>query len=110
MSASTAAYMFGGPSSKHEKFHWKFRYIFVMTHDGARLAIDWEVPRQSPDAQMQQQPQLFSFEQCKAEILQRPIQQSVVLIFHGINKDASFGYIQSLQTDVYQSWMGGRRP
>jgi predicted alpha/beta-fold hydrolase len=106
MVASTAAYMFGGPSSEHEKLHWKFREILVMTHDGARLAIDWEVPRLSPDAQTQQQPPpLLPFEQRKAEILQGPIQQPVVLLFHGINNDSSFGYMQSLQrTFANRGW------
>jgi predicted alpha/beta-fold hydrolase len=87
--ASTAAYLLGGPS-KTEK-HLRFREILTMTQDGAKIGVDWEVPCQTKGG-----PEL-SVEERKAQIIEGPIREPVVIVFHGINNDASFGYVKSLQ-------------
>jgi predicted alpha/beta-fold hydrolase len=88
--SSTAAYLLGGPSSTEE--HIRFREIITMAQDGASIAVDWEVPWRTQNASS-----TISQEHRKAEILKGPIRQPVVVILHGINNDASFGYMQSLQ-------------
>jgi predicted alpha/beta-fold hydrolase len=88
--SSAAAYLLGGPSSTEE--HIRFREIIVMAQDGANIAVDWEVPWRTRNASS-----TVSQEHRKAEILKGPIRQPVVVILHGINNDASFGYMQSLQ-------------
>ena len=82
--SSTAAYLLGGPSLTEE--HLRFREIVTMAHDGAKIAVDWEVPLKKS-----------SHEARKREILNGPIHQPVIIILHGINNDSSFGYMQSLQ-------------
>ena len=54
----------------------------IMPQDGERIAIDWELPQNSSLLTMD-------------NILSGPIQTTVVIILHGINNDASFGYIRS---------------
>jgi predicted alpha/beta-fold hydrolase len=87
--ASTAAYLLGGPSKTEE--HLRFREILTMTQDGAKIGVDWEVPCQTKGG-----PEL-SVEERKAQILKGPIREPVIIVFHGINNDASFGYVKSLQ-------------
>lgn len=84
--ASAAAYIMGGPPSTEE--HVRFRQLLKMSQDGATIAIDWELP--PPDAYSK------SVEQRKAQVLNGPIEQPVVVIMHGINNDTSFGYVRSL--------------
>lgn len=90
MMSSAAAFFMGGPRSTKE--HVRFREIFTMAADGARIAVDWELPI-SPSSSSSS---ALSVEQRKNEILRGPIQQPVVLILHGINNDSSFGYVRSL--------------
>jgi predicted alpha/beta-fold hydrolase len=60
--------------------------MMEMTQDGAKIAVDWEVPPNSNvDPQIQKQ-----------QVLHGIIRQPVVLILHGINNDTSFGYMRSL--------------
>jgi len=82
---SVIAYLKIGPrrDSRHQ-----FREIMTMPQDGAQIAIDWELPQRSLDGTM-------DMEQRKEQILKGPIQATVVIILHGINNDASFGYIRS---------------
>jgi predicted alpha/beta-fold hydrolase len=99
MVASCAAYLLAGPSKKEE--HVKFREMFRMTQDGATIAVDFEVPRQS-----KRELQLLSVGERKAQIVNGPIRQPVVIILHGINNDASFGYMQSLmRTFANRGWV-----
>lgn len=78
--ASTAAYMLSGP---HKQNYIHFREIVTMPQDGAKIALDWELPPS-------QYPQVV-----KKAALRGPLTKHVVLILHGINNDASFGYIRS---------------
>lgn len=97
MVASTAAYLLGGPSL-NPKDHVRFREVLTMTQDGAQLALDWEVPRDTEDTN--------NDEAIQRSIRGGPIRRPVVIILHGINNDASFGYMRSLQrTYVDRGWV-----
>jgi len=92
--SSTAAYLLGGPSSSDR--HVRFRQIIDMAQDGARLALDWELP---PDSSAS------TDEERKQRIITGPIKEPVVLILHGINNDSSFGYVRSLmRTCTDRGW------
>ena len=95
--SSTAAYLKGGPSSSSKKNYVRFREIFKMSQDGARIAVDWEVQRQRKEKVGVKELMLQSeIEGIKQEILNGVVRQPVVIILHGINNDSSFGYIKSL--------------
>jgi len=87
ISNSMAAYMHLGPRAKDE--HVAFRETFVMPADGATIAVDWELPanirREDVSCPNQQRP-----------VFSSPLQNPIVLILHGINNDASFGYIRNV--------------
>lgn len=83
MISSTAAYLGRGPSSRINFL--RFRELFATSQDGARLAIDWEVREDNDETKNLRQ-----------DILNGPIRKPIVLILHGINNDASFGYMKSL--------------
>mmetsp|Transcript_3405 Transcript_3405/g.7062 ORF Transcript_3405/g.7062 Transcript_3405/m.7062 type:complete len:498 (-) Transcript_3405:231-1724(-) len=87
MMASTGAYLMGGPAATER--HLRFRQVIRMPQDGAQIGVDWELPVDS-----QTPPR--SNEERQAEILHGPIHTSVVLILHGINNHAGFGYVKSL--------------
>jgi predicted alpha/beta-fold hydrolase len=89
MVSSSAAYLMGGPSSTER--HLRFREVLTMTQDGATIAVDWEAPKRSNDDNSNSDAQL------KHTILHGTILHPVVIILHGINNDASFGYMRSLQ-------------
>ena len=96
--ASTASYLFGGPSSENDNLHIRFREVLTMSQDGAKLAVDWEVPRNSPPSSSSSSTSVqLSPEERKEQFLKGPIQQPVVLIIHGMNNDSSFGYMRSFQ-------------
>ena len=71
----------------------RFREIMTMGYDGAQIAIDWELP---PEPITSTHAPYKSPTQRRDEILHGPITKPVVVILHGINNDASFGYIRSL--------------
>ena len=82
--ASTVAYLAGGPRPRAKRF--RVTEIVTMPLDGARVSLDWEFPmskENDDDDQQQQQPTVL-----------HP-QSHVVLLWHGINNDSSFGYIRS---------------
>ena len=60
-----------------------------MPLDGAKLALDWEVPYEDENNS--------SCKNSKEWVFSRPIRKPVVLILHGINNDSNSGYIRSLQ-------------
>ena len=79
--ASTAAYLLGGPPKQN---FITFREVVTMPQDGARIALDWELPpSEQPD-------------QVKNLARTGPLEKHIVLILHGINNDANFGYVRSL--------------
>lgn len=71
----------------------RFRELMTMGYDGAQIAIDWEIP---PEQITSTHIPLKTPKQRRNEILHGPIRKPVVVILHGINNDASFGYIRSL--------------
>jgi len=82
---SLTAYFKIGPRRKNSYSSTSvdsFREIMIMPQDGERIAIDWELPQNSS---------LLT----RDHILSGPIRTTVVIILHGINNDASFGYIRS---------------
>jgi len=93
--SSTAAYLGRGPSSETD--YLRFREIFTMSQDGARIAVDWEVRgrRQDKSGGKLSKRRLES-QHIKQSVLNGPIRHPVVLILHGINNDSSFGYMKSL--------------
>lgn len=85
--ASTFAYLLPGPSRLDS--HPRFREILTMPADGAKVAIDWELP---PSRGNRDRP--LSIEE--SAVRNGPIKVPVVVILHGINNHANFGYIRSL--------------
>mmetsp|Transcript_37137 Transcript_37137/g.57598 ORF Transcript_37137/g.57598 Transcript_37137/m.57598 type:complete len:564 (+) Transcript_37137:99-1790(+) len=93
--SSTAAYLLGGPTKGE---HLCFREVVTSTQDGAAFAIDWEIPLQVGSRAVPP-------EDAKQHVLKGPIHNPVVVILHGINNDASFGYIRSLmRTFADRGW------
>jgi predicted alpha/beta-fold hydrolase len=79
--SSTAAYLVLGPA---EEEFINFREVLTMSHDGAKIALDWELPpSKKPEAE-------------KIAALKGPLMKHVVVILHGINNHARFGYMKAL--------------
>ena len=96
--ASAAAYALSGPPSSDGFV--RFREVMKMTQDGATIGVDWEAPIHTKEA-----PLILTANRRKENILQGRIREPVVIILHGINNDASFGYMQSLQrTFAKRGW------
>lgn len=83
--ASTVAYLLGGPADSDR--HLRFREFMKMPSDGAIIAVEWELPFEDNPA---------TNDERKQEILRGKIRQPVVLILHGMNNHADFGYVRSL--------------
>jgi len=92
MIASTAAYLGRGPAARQNFV--RFREVFTMSQDRARIAVDWEFQRDKGDNN--QRMQESEIEAMKQNISNGPIRKPVVIILHGINNDSSFGYMKSL--------------
>ena len=86
--SSTMAYLKGGPSSASKKKYVRFREIFDMPQDGARIAVDWEYTQNLKDED--------EVSQSGIEWKRQKLRHPVVIILHGINNDSSFGYMKSL--------------
>ena len=84
--SSTAAYLFGGPT--HSQEYIRFREVLTMEFDGATVAIDWELPISPGSTKTPYERQ--------SDVLHGPIDRPVILIVHGINNHANFGYIRSM--------------
>ena len=82
-----------GSSATHPNPLLRFREKFRMGSDGTDIGVDWEVPPERYDSTLDPQK---SPAKRRREVLSGPINRPVVLILHGINNDASFGYIRSL--------------
>jgi len=77
--SSTAAYLMGGPS-KHG--YTNFRECFTMSTDGATIAVDWELPK--------------NLGLNKEQVLFGPISTPIVIVIHGLNNHANYGYVRSM--------------
>jgi len=94
--SSTAAFLLGGPPDSN--LHLKFRELIRMPFDGAVIAVDWELPFLGENS--------ATDEERRQEILQGKFEQPVVIILHGMNNDASFGYVKSMaRTIVERGWV-----
>lgn len=78
--SSAVAFLGGGPSAGG---YIRFREVVVMSQDGAQVALDWELPVSDTPA-------------FKEAALKGPLPKNLILILHGINNDADFGYMRSL--------------
>lgn len=87
--ASAAAYALHGPKERHLRFEEKMH----MTSDGAEISVVWEVPRQTYKSSLQSR---LTNDELKEQILNGPIDRPVVIILHGINNSAHFGYMKDL--------------
>ena len=83
--SSTAAYLLGGPSRTDE--HIQFREIINLTLDGGKMAMEWELPVVQTTESKQERIQ---------RVLKGSIDRPVVVVIHGINNHANFGYIRSM--------------
>ena len=100
--ASTAAYLAGGPQQSATKRNVRnVREILTMPWDGAQIALDWEIPINSS---LHEDNHVYSHDNyTRAAFVVKNGQNNVqvfpkshvVLIWHGINNDTSFGYIRS---------------
>jgi predicted alpha/beta-fold hydrolase len=84
--ASTASYLFPGPTSEYVEF----REIVHMTMDGATVAIDWELP-------VKNTVHLDDKEGLIDNIRHGPISKPIVLVMHGMNNHSNYGYVRSMK-------------
>jgi hypothetical protein len=91
--SSVAAYSLLGPPST--KDHLRFRQVLTMSADGAKIALEWELPPVSS-----QEERAMTDSQRKQEVLSKGgIKKPLILIMTGMNNHAKFGYIKSLQRE-----------
>lgn len=106
--SSIAAYLFGGP--KKSDAYIQLREVITIPQDGAKIALDWELPtigffKQNNDNLYNYYNNMSDMERTN-EILYGPITLPIVIILHGINNDASFGYMRSLmRTCTNHGWI-----
>ena len=94
--SSAAAYLLGGPPDSD--LHVRFREQMHIPVDGAVIAVEWELPFLDNSAATE--------EERKREILVGTIRQPVVLVLHGLNNHADFGYVRSMmRTCVARGWV-----
>ena len=86
---SAAAYLLHGPEEKYLCFEEEMR----MESDGAVTSVVWEVPLQIYSSSLHFH---LTDEEQKEKILRGPIDRPVVMICHGINNNANFGYMKGL--------------
>jgi len=73
-----------------------------MPADGGTIALDWEIPL--PEYASSLTPRK-SRDDIQKDISKGPIDQPVVIILHGINNHAGFGYMKSLM-QTFSTWDG----
>lgn len=97
---STYGYMKPGQSRLRSGPSNGFRERIKCSRDGAILALDWKVPGKVMGK--------FDddIEKCSNYVKHGTIQETVVLILHGVNTDTSFGYMQSIMNScVDMGWV-----
>jgi predicted alpha/beta-fold hydrolase len=99
--SSVAAYALWGPPPTDQ--HLAFRQVITMSADGAKIALDWELPPQKTTTGQQK----MTDQQRRAQVTTKGgIHKPVILISTGMNNDTSFGYIKSLQrTFTDRGWI-----
>ena len=85
--ASTAAYVFPGPT----KENIEFREFLQMTLDGATVAIDWELPGVNTTDSSDDADAMIT------NIKEGPITKPIVLVVHGMNNHSNYGYVRSMK-------------
>lgn len=110
--ASVHAYLSSGPAVSDD--HYRFTEVLHMPSDGALVALDWELPPVSMFVASKPSVEPASLassilttsttsetlqEQQEQQVLQGKIAQPLVLILHGINNHAGFGYMRSLMRE-----------
>jgi predicted alpha/beta-fold hydrolase len=96
--SSTAGYMSGGPSASEQ--HIFFREIMKMSLDGGTVAIDWELPVVVTTKTRDEQEQ---------DIRNGSIDKPVIIIIHGLNNHANFGYVRSMMRACSnRGWIAAR--
>jgi predicted alpha/beta-fold hydrolase len=91
--ASTAAYLANGPRPRAKRF--RVREIVTMPLDGARIALDWEFPISAVSSYDDDDGDVLRQKKGNTSAVVPHPKSHVVVIWHGINNDASFGYIRS---------------
>lgn len=91
---SISGYAKVGPKNKN-----RIREILTMASDGARVALDWEFPYS-----VSQSDSNYNEEQRRA--VKGPHNVPVVVLLHGINNSAEFGYIRSMMDScIKRGWI-----
>jgi predicted alpha/beta-fold hydrolase len=91
--SSAAAFLVRGPP--HSERHIRFREIIRIPLDGTHIGIEWELPAESSPTSTS-----------RDEILNGPIRRPVVLVLHGLNNHADFGYVRSMmRTCATRGWV-----
>lgn len=66
----------------------RFREVVTVSYDGAKIALDWELPDDNDDD--------TCMNHDENSIRNGPIHSPVILILHGVNNDTSSGYVRRI--------------
>jgi predicted alpha/beta-fold hydrolase len=92
----------GGPVHD-KKTSIQFREYMTIPVDGTQIALEWECPVPTTPTEASTTADTTTTEQ---QILYGPIRQPVVLVLHGLNNDADFGYVRSMmRTCISRGWI-----
>lgn len=106
--SSTAAYIMGDRSANNSAHRVRrCREIMKMGADGALIALDWEIPMDTSDANdHNHNADASNSNHDSHEHPPKQIDKPLVLLLHGMNNDSSFGYIRSMmRTATSRGWM-----
>ena len=84
-----------GQGSRSGPQHGFFRERMKCSRDGAMIGLDWQLPHKVMNTGTCSQSQSQRKDQ-QDYVKHGPIQESIVLILHGVNTDTSFGYMRSM--------------
>lgn len=100
-----------GSHKHHHHQYGRIREVLTMTSDGAKVALDWEFPvnvcewdddddvsveASSSSSSSSRQRVGQSHKQSHRDAVRGPHRRPVVVLLHGINNDAEFGYIRCM--------------
>lgn len=96
LAASVGAYFTRAPASTGTTI--QFRELIHMPADGGVIAIEWELPNDPSSS--------LPVEEQKQQVLKGPIRTPIVVVIHGINNHANFGYIRTtMRACCEQGWI-----